>query len=133
MKVIMMKFRWTVFLISLLWVSLSFAAEETFSRSAILGNDPAFDTTAHTSPLNKFIKKMFRPEETLEERSNLEAPYEEAIPYGLYYPDGGTYYEEIPPPQAASPKQEGSYYQEGGSYYQESGQYYQLPKKDETP
>ncbi|MFH1857829.1 MAG: hypothetical protein ABH845_02865 [Candidatus Omnitrophota bacterium] len=101
------------------FAALALADQDSDTRKAILGHDPVFDATIGTSPLNLFLKRVFRPEETIEERSGLQVPYEEAIPYGSYYPNEGHYYEQpaYHAPSAAPKGEEKLYYQDGGLYY----------------
>ena len=99
--------------------SLGFAAEESDSvRDAITGTNPRVEATMAISPLNQFLKNVFRPDQTvIENRSNLVAPYEEVLPIdGNYYRDRARYYEK-PTYHETPPAAEKEYYEGGGLYY----------------
>lgn len=90
---------------------------KTDVRKSIIGNDPKFDATISRSPLNEFIKDIYRPEETSQGESPYEVPYEEAVPsYNNYYPEEGRYYQETTPLEKPV-EQDKSYYPGKGRYY----------------
>ncbi|MBI4436016.1 MAG: hypothetical protein HY590_01160 [Candidatus Omnitrophica bacterium] len=97
------------------WV---FAAEESDNvRDAILGTNPRVEATMATSPLNQFLKDVFRPNQPIENRSALQAPYEEVTPVeSTYYQNRARYYDRATYHETPSAEQKG-YYEEGGRYY----------------
>ena len=94
------------------------AGNELNAQKSIVGHtDPEFDATLPASPLNHFMKDMFRPDHPIEGEPT---SYEEAVPVGgSYYPNEGRYYEKekTAVPGASPKKEEKNYYEESGHYY----------------
>ena len=111
-----------LFLVFLGILILPASAEKAGSynpQKAIVGKtDPEFDATLSASPLNHFIKDIFRPDHPVEGEPT---SYEEAVPVesGHYYGNDGRYYEKEK--QSATPtppkEEEKTYYEEGGRFY----------------
>lgn len=92
------------------------------AQKAIVGKtDPEFDATISASPLNHFVKDLFRPDRPVEGEPT---SYEEVVPVGGgYYRNEGRYYDN-PPEKEALPSEE-----KGKDYYQDKGLYYPPPEE----